>query len=431
MRWQIERMYFAAEKVTVVGAILFLVGAIAPLLRDPNHENMSVQTSDSLALILQLAVYAGAVIFMFPNRWRIVRAFTRSPVLFSLILLVLISTSWSAVPFFSIRRAIALLMWAVFGFYFGTRFKVNEQIRLVAYAMAISVLLSVVFIIIFPSYGTDAKYLGAWRGVFIHKSEFGVYMVIAAITFICFRAKNLLELLMKYICLSLCVCLLIGSKATGSWVVMTLAICLVFAYRLLHIHWRRLIPAAITISATLGVVAIGVALNAEAILKVLGKNESLTGRIPLWITLLSMSSSHSLLGYGYAAFWATKSEIVWRAVSWTPHKAHNGFVAVLLDFGVVGLGIFVLNTAGTFWRCAKLVARERTIQARWPLLMLSVLLIYCVFEMDPMESTSFFWVSYVAITALAQRYVRAERSVVQRASTLSELDVHRAVPCPQ
>src|SRR5271168_1872599 len=291
MRLRTERMYFIAERLFVVGAILFFMGAILPVLRNPGHITGEIQASDPLTLVLQLLIYGGAMIFMIPNRGRLLNVCVQNPVLCTLLLLILISSAWSAFPFFTLRRGIWFLLTTGFGFYLGTRFEIKEQIRLVAYALAVCVFLSVVFIIALPQYGVDiAMYHGAWRGVFFHKNSLGCYMVVAAITFLCFLPRTPGGFVAKYLGLALSLCLLIGSVAKGAYVTMLASILLIFLYRLLHIPWKRLIPAATVALTILGIAAAYVASNADVFLHALGKDASLTGRIRLWTTVLAISS---------------------------------------------------------------------------------------------------------------------------------------------
>jgi O-antigen ligase len=425
-------LYFIAEKLFVVGAVLFFMGAIVPVLRNPGHVTGEIQASDSLSVLLQLLIYGGAMIFMLPNLGRLLQALAQNPVLCCLLLLVLSSTVWSTVPFFTLRRAIWFMLTTGFGLYLGTRFDIKEQLRLVAYALAVCVFLSVAFVVALPRYGIDmAMYHGAWRGVFFHKNSLGSYMVIATITFLCFRSKTGGEFAARYFAMALSLCLLIGSAAKGAYVTMMVSILLIFFYQLLRIDWKRLIPAATVALTFLGIAAAYVATNADMFLRALGKDASLTGRIPLWTTVLAVSSGKQWLGYGFAGFWATNSHLVWSIVAWKPAKAHNGYIDLLADLGWFGVGIFALNTAMAFWRAVKLAAHERTTESQWPLLMLSVILVYNIFETDLMQVHSFFWVAYVTITVSTQRAWRLScASTPALAPNAPQLPGAGYEPCP-
>ena len=139
MRRQTERMYFILERLFVIGALLNFAGAILPLLKNPGDSTLDMQASDPSATLLQLLIYAGAMIYMFPNRARLLKTLAANPVLCGFLLLILISCTWSSLPFFSLRRAIWFVLTTAFGLDFGPRFEPKEQMRLIAYALGLCV----------------------------------------------------------------------------------------------------------------------------------------------------------------------------------------------------------------------------------------------------------------------------------------------------
>jgi exopolysaccharide production protein ExoQ len=52
------------------------------------------------------------------------------------------------------------------------------------------------------------------------------------------------------------------------------------------------------------------------------------------------------LGYGYGGFWVASSarvDFIWAAAGWNAPHAHNGWIDVLLDLGIVGLVMAALQ----------------------------------------------------------------------------------------
>jgi len=415
----------------VVGALLYFMGAIFPVLRNPGDNNM---VSDMPSLLLQMAVYALLLPFILRARGTILNGILKNPVLMSLVFMALVSFVWSGDPTFSLRRGLVFAATTVVGLYIGARFDLREQLRLVTAALAICVFLSVFFIVAMPTYGFDIGVnADGWRGVFLQKNYFATYMVFAAITFICFRAESFAESIIKYLGLALSVVLVAGSLSKGSYVVMVVSILLVFLYRLLNLYWKRLIPAAIVTFALLAVAGIYVASNFGAFLQMLGKNANLNGRIPLWTAVLSVSSNNRWFGYGYAGFWITNEHSIWSMIGWAPLKAHNGFIDLLLELGLVGLALFAVNTAIALRRSVKLVLREHTLESQWPLLMLSLILLYNVFESDLMVQNIFMWVAYAAVTVSTQRAWSVSRATErsERPDSPAEFSAPGYEPCPQ
>jgi O-antigen ligase len=81
------------------------------------------------------------------------------------------------------------------------------------------------------------------------------------------------------------------------------------------------------------------------------------------------------LGYGFSGFWNEDSPVVqtiWAALDWKAPSAHNGYIDILLQIGVVGLLLYVWvwssiigNSLVAWW--------QRTLpEARWLLLFMLV-----------------------------------------------------------
>jgi len=408
------------------------MGAIIPVLRNPSDSALAGLVSSRLNLLLQVAVYAALLPFILRVPGRIVRAALANPALMLLLLFVLMSCGWSLMPFYSFRRALVFAATTVVGLYIGTRFDLREQQRFIAVATVICALLSVLFIVALPHYGTDVgANEGSWRGVFLQKNIFGRYLVLGMITLFCWPTEGVRSKLGKWFVLALSVGLLIGSLSKGSWVVLVVAALLVPLYRLFRVDFKGLMVGISMAAAALGLAAVYVLSNLDAIFSLLGKDATLTARIPIWTTLLTMSQGKRWLGYGYEGFWSTNlMNVTWLLGGFAPGKAHNGFIDLLLEVGVVGLGIFAICAVVAITRAIKVIARERDLQSEWPLLMLSLLLIYNLFESDLMVQNGFIWVLFVALSVSTQRAwsLHAARTRVPRATQLSAAGYE---PCPQ
>jgi exopolysaccharide production protein ExoQ len=416
MRSTSEKMFLASEPGLVVGSLLFFMGAILPVLRNPEHWFMDARASDPIALLFQVGIYL-VVLLLAATVWRdIFTALRDNPLITSLLVLTFASVLWSGVPEFSLRRAVTLLITTIFALYFGTRYDIDAQIRLLGIALAISVVLSLVFIVVFPRYGIESgPNAGAWRGVFIQKNTYGRYMVIAAITLFCLPARGMTRLA-KLLLIVTSVFLLAGSLSAGSYVMLIVAVALVILYRVLRLPRRNLIPAGILMGVVVIACAVLIFLNADTIFELLGRNSSLTGRVPLWQFLLYKGQQHQLFGYGYVGFWSTQSRLVWAQIGWTPLKAHNGYLDLWLELGLVGLTLFLLNTAIVLNRSLAFAASGRTLLSQWPLLMLSLIMLHNFFESDLLIQNGFMWVIYVAISVSLQRAFHAQKAVSVPAS---------------
>lgn len=116
-----------------------------------------------------------------------------------------------------------------------------------------------------------------------------------------------------------------------------------------------------------GVIVVGVAsvwLLWQPILNLLGKSDDLTGRGKIWEAVIGLAQQHPAFGWGWISYWAPwvepfKGLAVRKGVTYL--QAHNAWLDVWLQIGIVGLIIFIIlvaSTLGRSWFAA--VDRPRT-----------------------------------------------------------------------
>jgi exopolysaccharide production protein ExoQ len=83
------------------------------------------------------------------------------------------------------------------------------------------------------------------------------------------------------------------------------------------------------------------------------ESEALTGRLPIWNTLLGYIEARPLQGYGYESFWTTRNiETATDILGWPLREAHNAAIDGLLSVGAVGLGLFLAAVLLALFRAA-------------------------------------------------------------------------------
>ena len=96
---------------------------------------------------------------------------------------------------------------------------------------------------------------------------------------------------------------------------------------------------AVLIAVPSAVVFIGI----EAILTMMGKDPTLTDRTLIWDLLLS-KVTNVWLGTGFENFWlGPRLDEIWRVYTWAPNQAHNGYLEIYLNLGLVGLGLLAVT----------------------------------------------------------------------------------------
>lgn len=99
----------------------------------------------------------------------------------------------------------------------------------------------------------------------------------------------------------------------------------------------------------------GVLVFRGSLLSLLGKSPDLTNRFDIWDTVLGLAIQRPVVGWGWIGYWAPWVEpfddlVVIKGVTYL--QAHNAWLDVFLQLGIVGLVVFgalVLTTLGRGW----------------------------------------------------------------------------------
>lgn len=79
-----------------------------------------------------------------------------------------------------------------------------------------------------------------------------------------------------------------------------------------------------------------------------GRDPTLTGRTTIWNAVLS-THTNPLVGTGYEIFWlGPRLQTVWRRTGFAINEAHNGYLEVYLNLGLIGLAILGLFLASSY-----------------------------------------------------------------------------------
>jgi len=149
--------------------------------------------------------------------------------------------------------------------------------------------------------------------------------------------------------------------------------------------------AAILGFAVLGVVS-AIVLQRQ-LLAALGKSEDFTGRFDIWATVINLAQQRPVLGWGWISQWvpwvAPFDNLVFRNGVRQLH-AHNAWIDVWFQLGIIGLVIFgalVLSTLARSWQLAvdppQTAARAplpHTVETLLPLLVMVALIVQSVTE---------------------------------------------------
>ena len=269
------------------------------------------------------------------------------------------------------------------------------------------VLLSYVFVLFLPQISImhDPFYRGAWNGIFWHRNYLGCFAALAAglalLHLLQWRSLLRWQRLLTILLLVSSVLLVVKSKsATGLITLLALiAACVLLALWLKWGHHLRRRDYA-WILGVLGLVAVLILVNLNFLFGLLGRNTSLTGRVPMWSYVYhNLFAQRPLLGYGYQAIWALDGirnqlgDIFhWDSVV----MGDNGLVDMALHLGVVGLVyLFILFIEAVF-RSFRCLREQRQAESFLPLLLLLFTLVGNIALSLFLQSETFVWALLVA-----------------------------------
>jgi O-antigen ligase len=290
-------------------------------------------------------LYVGAIAVFVRDVRRIRVAFRASWPLLMLAALAVASAMWSIDPAMTFRRGTALLGTTLLGLYAGSRVSSDElrrALRITAWTIAVG---SIALVFLLPDLGVhDDIHDGYWRGAFLHKNNLGEFTCLAIVCFVldCLAKRKLS--FMPAVGIALCVWLLVGSGSRTGWIMTPLLAGLVLGFGRWEARNVLKVAAAAAVFLVIGTPWI----QWSEVGALLGRDESLTGRIPLWTVVWQDILERPLLGYGYGAYWLGKvgdARLYWTSLGWgdAPQHAHNGFLDLWLECGL--LGILTLSTA--------------------------------------------------------------------------------------
>jgi O-antigen ligase len=179
-------------------------------------------------------------------------------------------------------------------------------------------------------------------------------------------------------------------------------------YKALRWQDTKIIPLIIILVLVTGSIAVFVIGNWENILLSLGRDTTLSGRTNLWEGALEKIAERPWLGYGYQGFWQEGggAEMIWKAEGYKPPHAHNGFINITLDLGLVGLFLFLLTIATNYLRAIAWLRLGTTTIELWPIFYVTFFFMYNHSENTILAHNSIFWALLVSVS-LSMKRMRA------------------------
>ncbi len=304
----------------------------------------------------------------------------------------LLSILWTTDIYRTFLGLVSLIGMLLIALYLAEKYTMAKVLELLIYLCIVSLLINAVALYFFPEYTINRKpHFGIWKGLYLHKNSFGILFFLSAMVFslaLYFNRSFYKIVLLSGLLLSLWY--LYRSESVTSWLAMGVFFILFFFKWLTVkniIQWRW-------IFVVLLIMVCGLLFFSDQFVALFGKNLTFSGRTRIWSGVIDIIQNNLWLGHGYSGFWYDNAHKI-------PHwpvglMSHNGYLEVMVYFGIIGLFLFILLLGKALYLSGKLFfSDEMTLKSIFPFLFL---ITYTV--QNSMESLFFlqrnlFWILFI------------------------------------
>lgn len=394
----------------------------APATRISSLAATSSAADTVLGQLFQFGTWFLALLMMLPWWPRIQQACFDVPAMVALAILSVLSIAWSQDLGTSLRRSVFLVLGTMFAFYLSRRFSDLELAQIVIICGVAAGVLGMAVSVLLPAYGRDTFNGNAWQGIFRSKNGCAQVMLFLMSPALAFRMPSRTMQHLRHVLMAFSAVLIVMSMAKTAWVLAPAFFLLMSALRKLRQFQRRdalflLLCGVVCTLLLLGALPSIASFGLEA----LGKEPSMSGRLPLWGSVLLSIMKKPLLGYGYAAFWTGlrgESLNVFMSTHFEIYQAQNGVLEVWLELGLVGVILVVCTFIAAVRNAVICIQLRHTEAVNWYIGLLVLTFAYNVDETFLMTAHSLPWLLYtVACTGLARESQRARMPGMPHALT--------------
>jgi O-antigen ligase len=356
----------------------------------------------------QETLASGAVVFsivaavVFTRVKSAVRLLRIDRIFMMLGILAMASAFWSQSPFLSLRFSLFLVFDTLFMFYLSCRFSEDQQIQLVFLLGWLCVSFSVILSLAFPAFGIDhtGGTNGAWMGMYGQKNM-GAMATLYLLPVVFFLpSKTLLAKVVRGVYVLLSIVFIVMSQSKSSLVALILLFIFVLAMQMFNKFTSKSKLVLLFVGAMIVLPLAAVTISYwQQIAYWFGKDPTLTGRTEIWKAVMVSIMKHPLLGYGYQAFWeggyTGESANVSFAAQWGVTSAHNGFLEVCLELGIIGMGLVLFSIVRAIWHACICCFSGASPYVKWCCCIIFVTIVFSFDESELMIPNNLMWALFM------------------------------------
>ncbi|MGE5437125.1 MAG: O-antigen ligase family protein [Syntrophothermus sp.] len=357
-----RRIFTILSKITFTLYIVAIFFGTSPPFRERVKDVEDIATSNIMNQLVFTTLFILSVITIIPRFKSFFEIIYKEKMLVIFFLWALLSIAWSDYSFTSFKRwfqvitsitvAISILMYT------------DDHKDLLKYFKVILffyLIISIASVFVIPNARGEG---GAWRGLAPSKNHLGQAALLNIIIWsLIFYYDNLKWKVIDIIMIIIAVLLLVGASSSTS---MTAFMFIIFLAAMSYVD-KLLKPIKVgRLFSILGlftaaaIVLSVVFLARDILVQILasfGEDLTFTGRTDLWADILREANKHLWIGCGFQGFWIVENNdllALYDRYIWFPNQAHNGYIDILNEVGIIGLALFVGVIANYFLNIRKL-----------------------------------------------------------------------------
>ena len=357
-----DRSYYIIANITFFLYLFFVFFGTALPFRKSMQEMDEIPTSNIVNQIVYSILFLSSLYALIP-RWRsVILLIEREKIFFLFLTWCALTLLWSNYSLVSFKRFFQYVTtYTVFLAVLTNIESVDDTFKHFKILLSIYILLSFISVLTIP--GAKDGY-GLWRGLAPSKNNLGQMSLIAILFFVYFVIfSSFKQKIFFSILLLMALTLFIGSRSVTSLLTLLLILGLLVAQ---YID-KQFVSTGIGKTVSTLTIIFAFALFASllflapgllsGVVGETGRDLTLTGRTDLWQDVFQLAKTHLILGCGFQGFWVLDSlqiQELYLVYIWIPIQAHNGYLDILNETGLIGLFLFILTAINFFLNLRKI-----------------------------------------------------------------------------
>ncbi len=361
-----RNFYAIVARVAFFMVVFFNIFGTSLPFRERILDVSEVATSNITNQIVFITMFFLALIALIPKMRVFSQFILEEKFLYIFILWCVLSMLWSEYSFIVFKRWFQLFT-IVFASTVSLLYIKSDK-QILKYLKPVSALFVILsFISVFTIPGALDDY-GIWRGLAASKNHLGQAALVCLLVWaFAFKYATIPGKLLSFIIMILSSILLFGSKSSTAMFAFFILCGAGFLFfidnQFKKINAGRFL-SFITISSLIIFVIYAFIATPDLVstfLGYFGEDITFTGRTDLWSDIFHEAQKHIWLGTGYQSFWViTNNDILklYQIYIWLPKQAHNGYIDLINEVGILGSVLFLLMIISYFLNLHKIGEKQ-------------------------------------------------------------------------